>query len=96
MSVIVAANVHSGTAPLRLSEAEHQGLAQGSVPARLDAGGATLAESAYVSGLHAAFLVAAAVAAVVALVSLVTLRGTRRATVEQVRTETVVGEAGHA
>lgn len=96
MSAVVAANVHSGTAPLRLSEAEHQGLAQGSVPARLDAGGAALAESAYVSGLHAAFLVAAAVTAVVALVSLVTLRAARRATVEQPLTETVEGEAGHA
>ncbi|WP_419702889.1 MFS transporter [Promicromonospora sp. NFX87] len=96
MSAVVAANVHSGTTSLGLGEAELQGLAQGSVPAGLDAGAASLAEGAYVSGMHAAFLVAAAVAAAVAVVALITLRGARRATGGQVVTETVEGQAGHA
>ncbi|MCK9794808.1 MFS transporter [Isoptericola sp. 4D.3] len=73
MSAVVAANVRSGTAGLGLDEGELQGLAQGSAPARLDAVAAQAAEGAYVSGVHAAFLVAAALAVAVALVALVTL-----------------------
>ncbi|MFI2103180.1 MFS transporter [Isoptericola sp. NPDC019693] len=96
MSALVAANVHGGTVSLGLDEAELQGLAQGAVPARLDAAAAQVAGDAYVAGLHTAFLVAAVVAVVVAAVAFVTLRGTRRPTVEQVVTETVEGEAGHA
>ena len=96
MSAVVAARVHSGTTALGLDEAELQGLAQGAVPGGLDAAGAQVAGDAYVSGMHTAFLVAAVLVLVVAAVAFVTLRGARRATVEQVVLETVEGEAGHA
>ncbi|MFD6134250.1 MFS transporter [Isoptericola sp. NPDC060257] len=96
MSAVVAAKVHAGTAGLGLDDGALQGLAQGSVPAGLDDVAARAAEGAYVSGVHAAFLVAAVVAVVVAVVAWVTLRSSRRATAGQVLVETVEGGAGHA
>ncbi|GAA4697688.1 Major Facilitator Superfamily protein [Promicromonospora umidemergens] len=96
MSAIVTANVHSATTTLGLGEAGLQGLAQGSVPANLDAGAATIAEGAYVSGLHAAFLVAAVVVAAVAVAALVTLRGVRPGRVQRVVRKSVDGGAAHS
>nr|WP_283770204.1 DHA2 family efflux MFS transporter permease subunit [Cellulomonas hominis] len=96
MSAVVAARVGSGAAGLGLGEHELEGLAQGAVPAHLDAAGAALATGAYESGLHSAFAVGAVLAMAAAAVAFVSLRGMRHASVEQVLAETVEGEAGHA
>ncbi|GAA1732067.1 MFS transporter [Isoptericola hypogeus] len=78
MSALVATNVHAGTGTLGLSETEREGLAQGTVPDHLDPASAALATDAYVSGVHAAFAVAAAVVVVVAVIAFVTLRRPRQ------------------
>ncbi|MFE7408476.1 MFS transporter [Isoptericola sp. NPDC057559] len=96
MSAVVAAQVRSGAGGLGLDDDGLQGLAQGSVPADLDTVAARVAEDAYVSGVHAAYLVAAGLVLVAAVVAWVTLRGARRATAAEVVVETVEGEAGHA